>query len=159
MIIQSYARGISGVRAANPAIKLRLGRDPALPNEPILLVAYPHATDDPAGRDVWCDAEQRDWTSGKAVSFQAKPLAPERLSVSFLDRNRVAYTTWFDLEAGIWQAVRVAFDQLRPNPYFQPPDAKTGAPIDVSEVGGIAFAPHQPASGQLAVGRFALSNG
>lgn len=77
--------------------------------------------------------------------------------MSFLDRNRVAYTTWTELKGGVWQAVGIPFDEMRPNPYFQPPDAKTGAPIDVSEVKSIAFAPQDRTAGRFTISRFVLS--
>jgi hypothetical protein len=43
------------------------------------------------------------------------------------------------------------------HPFFQPPEAKTGSPLDVSEVKGIAFAPHDQTSGTLAIGKFVVS--
>jgi hypothetical protein len=46
---------------------------------------------------------------------------------------------------------------MRPNPYFQPPGAKTGAPLDVSAVTFIAFAPQDRTSGRLEVGKFVVS--
>jgi Carbohydrate binding domain (family 11) len=158
VIVQAYGRGLSGVRAANPDVKLSLGRDPELPGEPVLFVDYPQPTDDPAGRDVWCDAEQEDWTVGRAISFQIKPARPVKLSVSFFDRNHVLYTTWIELQGGGWQTVRIAFDEIHPNTYFQPRDAKTGAPIDLSETKGIAFAPHDPTSGHLTIAKFVLTD-
>jgi hypothetical protein len=157
IVVQSYRQGLSSIRAANPAVTTRIERDSALPDEPVLVIEYPPPTADPAGRDIWCDAENTDWTAGRAIAFQVKAANPERLSVSFFDRNRVGYTTWIDLEAGVWRSVRLEFDQLRRNPYFQPPDAKTGAPIDVSEVKGIAFAPHHPGPGRLVVGKFVVT--
>jgi hypothetical protein len=156
IVIQSYEGGLTAVRAANPDIKLSLGRDAALPTESVLLVEYPAPTGDPAGRDIWCNAENFDWTKGRAISFQVKPEHPIRISVSFLDRNRVAYTSWTQLQANVWQAVRIQFDQIRPNPYFQPPGANTGAPIDVSEVRGIGFAPQDQSAGRLAISRFVV---
>jgi Carbohydrate binding domain (family 11) len=156
MVIQTYEGGLSGVRAANPNIQLSLGRDPQLVDEAVLVVRDPPTTDDPAGRDVWCDAENRDWSAGRAISFRIKPSHAFELSLSFMRRNRVAYTTWTDLEEGVWQTVRISFDDIRPNPYFQPPDARIGRPIDLSEVKGIAFAPHDQTSGELAIGRFVI---
>ena len=156
IIIQSYEGGLAAIRTANPDIKLSLSRDPASSKGRVLLVDYPSATDDPAGRDVWCDAEQRDWTPGRAVSFRVRSSHATRLSVSFLDRNRVAYTHWTKLRGRRWQTVRIAFDQIRPNPYFQPPGAKTGAPIDVSEVLRIGFAPQDPGAGRLAISSFVV---
>ncbi len=77
--------------------------------------------------------------------------------MSFLDRNRVAYTAWRDLNGGEWQTVQIAFDDIRPNPYFQPPGATLGAPIDVSDVSWIAFAPQDRTAGQFAIGAFIVS--
>ena len=158
VIIQDYKNGVSRVRTANPDVRLSVGRDPLLPGEPVLFVDYPPPTADPAGRDVQCEAENQDWTSGRAISFQIKADQPTRLSVSFLDRNRVVYTAWTELAGGAWQLVRIPFDELRPNPYFQPPDARSGAPIDVSDVRFLAFAPQDKAGGRLAIGRFVVSN-
>jgi hypothetical protein len=156
LIIQSYESGLGAIRTANPNVKLRLDRGPRFPDGRVLLVDYPAANNDPAGRDVWCDAENRDWTSGRAISFQVRPDHAIRLSVSFLDRNGVAYTSWTELQDGTWQTVRISFDQIRPNPYFQPPGAAIGAPIDISEVMRIGFAPHDQAAGRLAISRFVV---
>jgi Carbohydrate binding domain (family 11) len=156
LVIRSYAEGLAGVRSANPETKLSVARDSAVSDGAVLLVEYPAATDNPAARDVWCEAERLDWTAGRAISFQAKPDHALRLSVSFIDRNRVAYTSWSDLRAGEWQTVRIAFEQIRPNPYFQPPGAQTGAPLDVSEVKAIGFAPQGPSSGRIALSRFVI---
>jgi hypothetical protein len=156
IVIRSYTDGLAGVRAANPNVRLSLDRDAAVPGEPVLIVEYPPPTADPAGRDVQCDAEIRDWSAGRAISFQIKPVHPMRLSVSFLDRNRVVYTAWTDLKGG-WQWVHVRFDEIRPNPYFQPPGAKAGAPLDVSDVTFVAFAPQDKTSGRLALSKFVVS--
>jgi hypothetical protein len=154
-IIQDFRDGVSGVRCGNPDVRISVGRDPAIPDEPVLVVDYPAPTDDPAGRDVQCDASARDWTGGRAIAFQVKPAHALRLSVSFFDRNGVVYTSWSDLREG-WQSVRIAFDDIRPNPYFQPPGARLGAAIDVSDVKFIAFAPQDRTSGRLVVGRFVV---
>jgi hypothetical protein len=157
IVIQSYKDGLSGVRAANPDVHLSVGRDPSITDEPVLSVEYPTPSANPASRDVQCAAEHQDWSAGQAISFHIKPAHAVRLSVSFLDRNRVAYTTWTELKGGVWQSVRIPFDEMRPNPYFQPPDAKTGSPIDVSDVKGNAFAPHDQTAGRLTIGKFVVS--
>ena len=157
VIVQSFKDGLAGVRAANPGVHLSVGRDSSMADEPVLIVEYPERTSDPAGRDIQCAAETQDWTSGRAIAFQARPDHPMRLSVSFLDRNHVAYTAWTDLKGGEWQLVRIPFDEIRPNPFFQPPDARKGAPIDVSDVKFIAFAPQDQSAGRLVIGRFVVS--
>ena len=153
--IQDYRAGLSSVRHANPDVKVSLGRDPAMADEPVLTVDYPEPTKDPAGRDVQCDAQARDWTDGQAIAFQVRPDHALTLSVSFIDRNGVVYTARTDLKEG-WQPVRIAFDEIRPNQYFQPPGAKTGTRIDVSDVKFIAFAPQDTTSGRLTISRFVV---
>jgi hypothetical protein len=158
LVVRSYADGLAGVRSANPEMKLSVARDSAVSDGPVLLVEYPAATRNPAARDVWCEAEHADWTAGRALAFQAKPDHAMRLSVSFTDRNRVTYTSWTELRAGEWQTVRIAFEQIKPNPYFQPPGAQTGAPLDVSEVKAIGFAPQDPRPGRIAISRFVIAD-
>jgi hypothetical protein len=123
----------------------------------VLQVEYPAPTGNPAGRDVQCEAENRNWSSGRAVSFHIKPAHALRLSVSFFDRNRVVYTSWADLKEGVWQPVRFAFADMKPNPYFQPPDAKQGSAIDISDVAFIAFAPQDQTAGRLTISGFAVA--
>lgn len=151
LVIRRFTAGLSGTHAKNPDVKLAIGHDAEQVDEPVLVVDYPPPTGDEAGRDVWCDAEHDDWSGGQVVSFRAKPDHDVRLSVSFFARNRVVYTTWIDLRGGVWQPVRVRLDLIRPNPYFQRPDANLTAPIDVTEVKGIAFAPHDDVSGRLVI--------
>ena len=158
IIVHDFTDELTGVRAANPEVHLRIGRDRSVAGERVLLVDYPGPTNDPAGRDVQCAARNQDWTGGRAISFQIKPAHAMRLSVSFVDRNGVVYTAWTDLTGGTWQMVRIPFDDIRPNPFFQPPGAKTGAALDVSDVKFIAFAPQDKTSGQMAIGRFIVSD-
>jgi hypothetical protein len=155
-IIHDYRSGLPGVHVANPEVKLRVDRDTTLGGASVLLVDYPPPIDNLASRDVRLDAGTRNWTAGKAISFRVKPAHEMRISVSFLDRNHVAYTAWRDLREGVWQPIRISFAEIRPNPYFQPPGARSGAPIDVSEVNGLAFAPQDKTAGRLAISRFVV---
>jgi hypothetical protein len=157
MVIHDFENGLQGVRATNAAVRLSVGRDASWPDDRVLIVDYPARTQDPAGRDVVCEAAMRDWTSGRAVSFQVKPEHDVRISVSFMDRNRVAYTAWSDLRGGTWQTVRLAFDDWRPNPFLQPPGAKKEAPLDVSDVSAIMFAPQEDGAGRLTIRQFVVS--
>ena len=157
LVIRAYGDQLDGVCTARPGVRLSIGWDQSMPDERLLIVDYPAPTGEPAGRDVNCTAERQDWTAGRAIAFQIKPEHPMRLSVSFLDRNHVAYTAWTELKGDAWQQVRIPFDTIRPNPYFQPPDARTGAPLDVSDVKFIAFAPQDQTPGRLSLGSFVLS--
>jgi hypothetical protein len=152
ILIHSYADGLAGVRTTSSAMKLHVGRDSDMADEPVLFVDYPEPSADPASRDVQLSAASTNWSSGSAITFRIKPAHAIRLSISFVDRNRVVYTSWTNLRAAEWQSVRIALDAIRPNPYFQPPDAKQGSALDVSEVRSIGFAPQDPAAGSLTIG-------
>jgi len=55
-----------------------------------------------------------------------------------------------------WQSIPVPLSEMRPNPYFQPSDARRGASLDVSDVVDIGLARQDSASGRLAVGRIVV---
>lgn len=152
IVIHDFDNGLTGVRA-RPEVKLRVDRESAGGREPVLLIDYPARSSDPAGRDVYFDAAHRDWTTASAIQLRVKSSHATRVSVSFLDRNHVAYTAWIEISSPAWQSIRIPFSAIRPNPYFQPPDAKRGAPLDVSDVGGFGLAPQDSVSGQIAVSR------
>jgi len=149
--IQSFAAGLSTVHAASPDIQLRVRRDPAVAEGPVLDVEYPARAADPAARDVWCDVESRDWSDGSVIRFGIKPDRAIAISLSFLDGNRVAYTARVPLQAGIWQTVRIPLDSIEPNPYFQPPGADLDAPLDVRDVARIGFAPQDSVAGRFSI--------
>ena len=155
ILIQDFRDGLTGTRAAD-SVALRIERESELNDEAVLHVQYPAATDDPAARDVWCTAIDRDWSSGRAIAFQIKPAAELRLSVSFMDGNRVAYTTWVELEGGRWQPVSLSLADMRPNPYFQLPGTETSAPMDVRAVNALGFSPRTPEAGSLAIGKLTV---
>src|SRR5262245_39340689 len=156
IVIHAFNAGLDGVAAASAGVGLSIDRDSSI-GEPVLVVEYPAPSGDPAARDIRCAAQNQDWSAGKAIEFRIKPDQALRLSLSFIDRNGVVYTAWRDLKGGEWQAVRIPFDEIRPNPYFQPPGAKTGSPIDVSLVRFIAFAPQDKMAGRLQISALFLS--
>jgi hypothetical protein len=151
LVIHSFASGLSTVRAASAAVGLSIRRDPAVSDEAVLEVDYPAASPDPAARDVWCDVESRDWTRGSVIRFGIKPDRAIPISVSFLDGNRVAYTAFVSLQAGVWQTVRIPLDSIEPNPYFQPPGADLDARLDVRDVARIGLAPQDPEAGRFSL--------
>jgi hypothetical protein len=148
--LHDFRNGLAGVHSNNPAMRLHVALD-SVTHTPVLQIDFPAASGDPAARDVYLGAESRDWSTGHAVIVRVRPTQAIRVSISFLDRNRVAYTTWFQLRAAVWQTLRIPFSDFKPNPYFQPPDARRGAALDVTDVSGIGLAPQGPAAGRLAI--------
>ena len=157
LVIRDFKETLGGVCTARADLQLSVARDDSFPTEHVLVVEYPGPGKDPAARDTRCTAQSHDWTAGSALAFQIKPAHTLRLSLSFIDRNRVVYTTWKELTGGVWQLVRIPFQEMRPNPYFQPPDARTGAPLDVTAVENIAFAPQDQTSGRLSIRSFVVT--
>ena len=147
-VLQGFERGTDVVRA-RPAVTLRVVTDAEIPTERVLVVDYPPPGEDPASRDVWIDTEHRDWSKARAIEFEVRAAHPTRISVSFMDRNRVVYTTWSDLPHANWRTIRVVFDSIQPNRYFQPPDAIQGRKLDVSDMSGLALAPQDTTAGTL----------
>src|SRR5262245_15422572 len=96
-VIQGFMSGTAAVHTRNPDVKLSVERDPASSSERILVVDYPPSSNDPSARDVAFDLDERNWTRGRELVFQIKSAHPSRISISFLDRNHVVYTTWSDL--------------------------------------------------------------
>jgi len=154
LMIRSITPQLAGVHIANP--QLQASVETVSGEGEVLVVDYPAPGNDPAARDVWLDVENPNWTFGKSIVFNARAEHAIKLSVSFLSRNRVAYTSWTELRAGEWQTVRIRLAELRPNPYFQPPDARKGAPLDVSEVTRIGIAPQDAGAGRLSIGQLVL---
>ena len=155
IVINSLATPAS-VRVNSPDVHVMMGSDASLPGERVLTVVYPAASANPAARDVQVTAEQTDWSAGRGLVFRANAEHPMRMSLSFIDRNHVAYTAYVNLLGNGWQQVAIAFDQIQPNQFFQPPDAKKGSAIDVSEVKAIGFAPQEKGAGRLAVTAFTV---
>jgi hypothetical protein len=158
IVIQSFRDDLSRACSAKPDLHLGVERDTAIAGQNVLVVEYPLPARDPAARDIQCVAENTNWSAGRAIAFQIKPDRAMRLSLSFFDRNRVAYTAWRELKGGVWQSIEVPFDEIRPNPFFQRPDARTGTSIDVSEVSRILFAPQDQASGRFLIGPLVVSS-
>jgi hypothetical protein len=152
--IRSITPEKTGVHVANPQVKHTVERDSG--EGEVLVVEYPAPGSHPAARDIWFDVENPNWRTGKSIVFNARADHAIKLSVSFMDRNRVVYTSWTELRAGEWQTVQIRLSEIRPNPYFQPPGAKKGAPLDVSEVTRIGVAPQDSGAGRLAIGQLVL---
>jgi hypothetical protein len=155
VVVRGHAAGLRGVRHGSN-VTVAASRDPEAGGEPVLAVTY-GAQGDPADRDVWCDTEVRDWSGARALVFRLRSDEPLHLAVSFFDANGVGYTAWADALGGAWEEIRVALDTIQPNPYFQPPTAKLGAPLDLHDVRSLGFAPQVPGAGRFLVAAFAVT--
>jgi hypothetical protein len=72
-----------------------------------------------------------------------------------MDAKRVAYTAWINLEQR-WQPVEIPLSEIKPNPFFQLPGADASAPLDVTAVKRLGFAPQVKSAGRLCVSGFVI---
>jgi hypothetical protein len=154
LVVRSFAPTLTGIRTGRD-VSVACTGDPERGGEGLLSVVY-GAAGDPADRDVWSDTQVRDWSGGRAINVAIRADPPLRLSISFFDANGVGYTAWAETQGGAWQTIRIPLDSIRPNPYFQPPSAKLGTPLDLRDVPAIGFAPQRQGAGRYLVGAFVL---
>jgi len=117
-----------------------------------LSVSYRCSGDEPQGLlDVWYDLGSVDFRSAKKLTLRVKPDSALSLSVSFLDGNHAGYTQQpSPLAAEVWQTVELPLDAFRHNPYG-PPGDKPGAPVELSGVHALGFAPRVCGDGHFLI--------
>jgi hypothetical protein len=101
----------------------------------------------PAG---WCGAWMRagddwtgqDWNGAKSVELRVYSKEPLQLELAFNDANQNAYLSTGGATTGKgWETLKVPFSSFVLNPYYQPPQAKKGAALDLSHVETFNVAP------------------
>jgi hypothetical protein len=94
-----------------------------------------------ANLDVWATLPGSDLRGASSLTFRIKPDSALALSVSFMDGNHTGYTQQTEpLTPGAWQKVVLPLYKFWHNP-FGPPGDKPGAPLDLSRVDALGFAP------------------
>lgn len=77
----------------------------------------------------------QDWSGAKSLKLMVKSGAPVELELAFNDANQNAYLAPSVTTAGKgWQELEVPFSGFHLNEYYQPPQAKKGAALDLSHV-------------------------
>jgi hypothetical protein len=98
----------------------------------------------------WCGAWMRagddwmgqDWNGAKSVELRVYSKEPLVLELAFNDANQNAYLSTGGVTTGKgWETLKVPFSSFVLNPYYQPPQAKKGAALDLSHVETFNVAP------------------
>ena len=98
----------------------------------------------------WCgywmragdDWSGQDWSGAKELELRVYSREPLQLQVAFNDANQNAYVGEAVGTAGKgWELLKVPFASFALNAYYQPPQAKKGAPLDLSHVETFNLAP------------------
>jgi hypothetical protein len=113
----------------------------------------------------WCgewvragaDWKGQDWGGAKAILIEAWCAEPVALQAAFNDANQGAYVADAGtLSAGLWTTLKAPLKAFQLNAYYQPPQAKKGAALDLSRVDSFNLSPLTEGKHQVWVRRVSL---
>jgi hypothetical protein len=84
--------------------------------------------------------------------FVAKSDKAGDVQMALKDKNNVQYITTFTLSAGGWKGVTLDLASFKKDPYYTPPDAVTGNPVDFSTLKGMNVSPQIVGASMVFVG-------
>ncbi len=95
----------------------------------------------------------QDWSAGKYLTLKVKSDKPVDLQLAFNDANQNAYVgpTLHADGTGRWQTLKAPLSLFKLNPYYQPKDAKKGAPLDLSHIDTFNLGVESPGEGSFLV--------
>jgi sialate O-acetylesterase len=93
-----------------------------------------------------------DLSNAKTVVFQAKTTLPGEVQMALKDKWNVQYTVKFAVKSAGWTEVKIPLASFVKDPYYTPPEAQLGHPMDFSKVTGMNFGPQAYGAGDLWVG-------
>jgi hypothetical protein len=82
-----------------------------------------------------------DLSKSNSVKFKAKTNAPGDVEMAFKDTYNVQYIARFSVSSKDWTEITVPFSAFNKDPYYTPPEAVLGHPMDLSKATGMNFAP------------------
>ncbi len=89
--------------------------------------------------DVWGG---QDWTGAKDMVLEVYSETPLEFNLGFNDAGQCAYVAQSPPTKGKgWEKIVIPFDYFKLNPYYQPPEAKKGAALDLSHIETFNLAP------------------
>lgn len=94
----------------------------------------------------------QDWSGAKSLHLWVKSSAPTSLELAFNDANQNAYLApAVQTQGHGWEALVVPFDGFKLNEYYQPAQAKKGAPLDLSHIDSFNIGVKSPGKGSFLV--------
>jgi hypothetical protein len=93
-----------------------------------------------------------DWSKAKTLNLRVESSQPETLSVAFNDANQVAYTVDLPTTKGKgWETLSIPMGAFEVNKYYQPPQAKKAAVLDLSRIESFNVGLHNAGKGSIKV--------
>ena len=100
---------------------------------------------------LWHNASY-DLSQASTIVFMAKTSLPGEVQVSLKDKWNVQYVTKVAVKSDDWTEVKIPLSSFIKDPYYTPPEAQLGHPMNFSKVTGMNFGPQASGAGDLWVG-------
>lgn len=86
------------------------------------------------------------------LTFMAKSTVPGDVQIAIKDAFNVQYIGKVSIPSNDWTLVTLTLSSLAKDPYYTPPDAIAGHPMDLSKVGNLNFSPQMAGSSVVLIG-------
>ncbi len=98
-----------------------------------------------------------DFSKSGSLKFMAKSTIPGDVQIAIKDAFNVQYVTKVSIPTADWTEVTVNLSSFTKDPYYTPPDAIAGHPMDLSKVGNLNFSPQMPGASVVCIGPVSTS--
>lgn len=99
-----------------------------------------------------CSIPASDLSKNTSLRFKARAAAPVALQIGLLDANKAQYITTVAVTAKDWTEVTVPFSSFIKDPYYTPPGARLGHPMDLTRTTNLNFMPRTPGRSVVEIG-------
>jgi hypothetical protein len=104
--------------------------------------------------DMWGG---QDWTGAKKVTCKIYSQEPLFIEFGFNDANQNSYVAHFPWTKGKgWETISIPFEKFDLNEYYQPPEAKKDAPLDLSHIETFNIAPQTKGDHEFEMGELTI---
>ncbi|HUO58619.1 MAG TPA: carbohydrate binding domain-containing protein [bacterium] len=100
-----------------------------------------------------------DLSKATTIVFKAKATLPGELQFEFKDKYNVQYMVKVKVPSAAWSEVRIPVVSFIKNPYYTPPNAELGHPMDLSKVNGMNVGPQADGAGEMWIGPVSAEDG
>jgi sialate O-acetylesterase len=100
---------------------------------------------------LWRNASY-DLSGKKKMIFQARATLPGEVQVALKDKWNVQYVAKVQVRFKQWTKIKISFSDFEKDPYYTPPNAEPGHPMDFSQVSGMNFGPQAKGKGEIWIG-------
>jgi hypothetical protein len=144
---------------AGSKISFTLGTDPEVTEGSVAKFKYSLKPDGWCGYwmrsgDLWGG---QDWSGAKKVTCKIYSQEPLFIEFGFNDANQNAYVAHFPMTQGKgWETLSIPFDKFDLNEFYQPPEGKKGAALDLSHIETFNIAPHTNGDHEFEMGELTI---